>query len=101
MITVQGINSIASTIVGLFAQGAYIKDGQQVIVPIFRKEFIEEEATLKIYLYLTDEDVGTFTGFQILNAEGDVMLDKPDNITKPVSKGLLVAFKISIKEVDE
>jgi|GEM_PF-4416016 len=96
MITPHGMAQIANKILSLLAQGAYVKDGQQVTVPIFRKEYSEE--SIQVYLYLTDEDVGTFTKFQILDEEGNVILDKPENIIKTADKGMLIAFKVSIRE---
>jgi len=96
MITPHGMAQIANKILSLLAQGAYVKDGQQVTAPIFRKEYSEE--SIQVYLYLTDEDVGTFTKFQILDEEGNVILDKPENITKTADKGMLIAFKVSIRE---
>ena len=98
MISQYGMTQIANRVSTLLVQGAYIKDGQQVTVPIFRKE--HSGNTVKVYLYLTDEDIGTFSDFQILDEEGNVILTKPDSITKDASQGLLVAFEVSIQEVE-
>ncbi|OAT81113.1 hypothetical protein [Desulfotomaculum copahuensis] len=98
MISQYGMTQIANKVSTLLAQGAYIKDGQQVTVPIFRKEYSGN--AVKVYLYLTDEDIGTFSDFQILDEEGNVILTKPDSITKDAAQGLLVAFEVSIQEVE-
>ncbi len=98
MITPYGMTQIANKVSTLLAQGAYIKDGQQTKIPIFRKEYTGE--SVRAYLYLTDEDAGTFTDFLILDEEGNTILDKPDNITKSGDKGMLVAFEVSIREVE-
>lgn len=99
MISPYGMTQIANKVSTLLAQGAYVKDGQQVTVPVFRKE--HSDNSVRVYLYLTDEDIGTFTDFQILDEEGKVILTKPDSITKDAYKGLLVAFEVSIQEVEK
>jgi len=98
VISQYGMTQIANRVSTLLAQGAYIKDGQKVTVPVFRKE--HSGNTIKVYLYLTDEDVGTFSEFQILDEEGNVILSKPDSIIKDASKGLLIAFEVRIQEVE-
>lgn len=98
MISPYGMTQIANKVSTLLVQGAYINDGQQVKVPIFRKEYSGN--SVRVYLYLTDEDIGTFTDFQILDEGGNVILTKPENITKNEDKGLLVAFEVSIQEVE-
>jgi len=98
VISEYGMAQIANRVSTLLAQGAYIKDGQQITVPIFRKE--HSGNTIKVYLYLTDEDAGTFSEFQILDEEGNVILSKPDSIIKDASKGLLIAFEVRIQEVE-
>jgi hypothetical protein len=97
MITDYGKKQIINKIMGLIAHGAYVKDGQVVTTPIFRTELAED--TLRVYLYLTDEDVGTFSDFRLIDASGQAVMTKQETIVKDDVEGLLIAFEIAIQEV--
>lgn len=97
MITTAGLNKMANAILGLVAKGTYTIGGVTKDLPIFGSEISANKLTVK--LYLDDSINGTVTKFQLVGQDGTVLADRPDSVSKPATKGLLVVFNITITEV--
>jgi len=96
MLSQYALSQITNRVAPIFAKGAYIKNGEQIKVPVFRKELDEESNTIKVYLYLTDEDTGDFSEFQLLDESDNVVDTEPYEITKDIDKGMVIVFKYKI-----
>ena len=78
-------------------KGAYKKNSQTVIKPIFRLESVGD--TFYVYLYLDDNDIGTFTNFMFLDEYDKPIMQRNEVITKDEQKGLLIAFAFKLNEI--
>lgn len=96
MLNQYALNQISNRIAPMFSMGAYVVDGAQKKVPIFRKEIDQEKNVIRVYLYLTDEDTGNFSEFQLLDENDNVVDTEPYEITKDIDKGIVIAFKYKI-----
>lgn len=80
-----------------------IKEGRAVIggvthtLPIYKVTRVGDVITF--YLYLDDKYSGTVTKFQLIDRDGTVFDDQPDNISKPSINGLLATFKYTLKRL--
>jgi hypothetical protein len=54
---------------------------------------------ITVQFYLDDTVNGTITKFQVIDTEGAVWDDQPDNITKPTINGLLITFKYTLQRI--
>jgi hypothetical protein len=54
---------------------------------------------LYIYVWLDDTVTGTITNTKLIDKDGDVFVEKADNITKDVIIGTLITFKMTLTEV--
>ncbi|WP_206458926.1 hypothetical protein [Anaerovorax sp. IOR16] len=97
MITSNGFNKIANLIKETISHGTYQLNGSTKTTQIYKTSV--EANVLKIYLYFDDVESGSFSKFQLVDTDGNVFAEKPDNISKPNTKGLLVLFKFTITEV--
>lgn len=96
-ITTTGHNKIKDYLQGLIKEGRYTLGGKPYKTPLFNVERSGDVITF--YLYLDDSVEGNITKFELLDMNGEVFDDQPDNITKPSINGLLVTFKYTIKRV--
>ena len=97
MITATGIGKVADYIKSLIAKGTYTINGVTKDVAILKTDLAN--GILIIYLYISNTDAGNITNVKLIDIAGTVFDDKPDNVTKVNTKGLLVAFKYTISEV--
>ncbi|NSW90202.1 MAG: hypothetical protein HPY74_05905 [Firmicutes bacterium] len=97
MITSTGIEKVAEYIKALVSKGTYTISGVTKDVSILKTELTG--GILTIYLYLDNTDSGNISNIKLIDIAGSVFADKPDNITKTNTKGLLIAFKFTISEV--
>lgn len=97
MISPTGIGKVAAYIKSIVAKGTYTINGVAKEVSILKTELVG--GVLTIYLYISSADAGNITNIKLMDVAGDVFADKPDNISKTNTKGLLVAFKFTVSEV--
>lgn len=74
-----------------------------ITLPIYKKDIISGD--LKLYAYLSEVYVGTFSNFRFATEEGVVLLYKEvtaadDAVTKNGSAGYLKAFSVSITNIN-
>ncbi len=97
MITTAGLNKITEIFKGLIVSatctiGSIAKD-------IVIDSITQTGNSILVKLYLDDNISGTTTKFQLKATDGTVLIDRPDNIVKPNTKGLYVMFNVNIQEV--
>jgi hypothetical protein len=54
---------------------------------------------ITVQFYLDDTVSGNITRFMVIDNDGAIFDDQPDNITKPTLNGLLVTFKYTLRRV--
>lgn len=96
-ITTTGHTKLKEFLLNNIKQGRYTMNGVKYLTPLYKTDLTGDVIT--IYLYLDDSVSGTITRFELLDQDGDVFDDQPDNIVKPNINGLLVAFKYTLKRV--
>lgn len=98
-LTTIGTHKIAQRLVSSIDHAAYTLDGQPKTVSIFKAAAVDDKAT--IYVYFDDTISGTIDNVQLVDADGDVVAEAHElSFKKPTTKGLYVAFKYSITELD-
>lgn len=98
MITSAGLNKLARETDSFISHGTYTVNGQKKETDIYKVKI--DGSKLRIFLYLNEEEgVGDLTNFELIDDEGSVFADKPDQIEKGDLKGLLIAFDFDIQEV--
>jgi len=97
MITTNGIRVFAEAMASTVSKGGFIVDGRTVEVPV--ESMSVEGDTFIVNLYLDDTVVGTITAARLYDKNGTILLDRPDSVTKPQEKALLIVFKIKLSEV--
>lgn len=98
-LTEKGVEKIGKRFVDSIDHAAYTLDGQPKTVAPFRKLADGEEA--KVYVYFDDTVSGTVADVQLVDSDGDVVAQAPGrSFSKPRSKGLYIAFKYNIKEME-
>ncbi len=96
MITTQGIEEIAQSIIDRVDHGSYDLEGVTNTTTIYKTSI--EGDTVMIYLYLEDGVSGDLSNFKLISVTGNDFAIKPEIINKPDTKGLLVRFKFQVKE---
>jgi hypothetical protein len=96
-ITATGHQKLKDWLKSFIKEGRYTVNGVTKTTPIFQVK--QEGDVVTFYLYLDDTVSGTITKIQLIDQDGAVFDDQPDNITKSSINGLLVAFKYTLKKV--
>lgn len=62
---------------------------------------VKREGTdvVKIHVYLDDSYAGNVTKVQLIDRDGDIFDDQPENINKPMINGLLAVFKYTLRRI--
>lgn len=81
----------------LVKEGRYTIDGVTKSIDIFQIDQSGDNIT--VYLYLNDQIAGNITKYQLVDIDGEIIDDAPESITKKGIRGILVAFRYSIKKV--
>ena len=99
-LTETGVNKIGKRLVDSVAHAAYTLDGQPKTIEIFRRSAVA--GSTKVYVYFDDTISGKVANVQLVDTDGDVIATTPPEreFVKPTSKGLYVAFKYNIKEME-
>ena len=93
-----GIQKIAQRFVDSIDHAAYSLNGQPETAPPFRK--LANASSAKVYVYFDDTVVGEVTDVRLVDSDGDVVASTDRTFIKPTGKGLYVAFKYSIAEME-
>ena len=94
-----GIEKIGRRFADSIDHAAYTLNGEPKTAPPFRK--LVENNVVKVYIYFDDTVSGEVANVELVDTDGDVVAAVEDRVfTKPQSKGLYVAFKYNIKEME-
>ena len=98
-ITSLGIEKIGRRFADSVDHAAYTLNGAPKTVAPFRK--IVEAESVKIYIYFDDTVIGDVAEVQLVDKDGDVIASANERVfTKTPGKGLYIAFKYNILEVE-
>ena len=98
MITRQGIDLIANSILNLIDHGEIVI-GKEVKKLTLYKTSIENNY-MKVFLMLDDTMQGEITETKLISKSDEVLMNKADIIQKDTSRGLLIIFSLKIQEVE-
>ncbi|AWZ48387.1 hypothetical protein C3495_05945 [Clostridiaceae bacterium 14S0207] len=98
MITRQGIDLIANSILNLIDHGEIVI-GKEVKKLALYKTSIENNY-MKVFLMLDDTMQGEITETKLISKSDEVLMNKADIIQKDTSRGLLIIFSLKIQEVE-
>lgn len=93
-----GIQKIGQRFADSINHAAYTLNGEPREVAPFRK--LVEGNAVKVYIYFDDTVTGEVANVQLVDDDGDVVATSDRAFVKPPSKGLYVAFKYNIKEME-
>lgn len=96
-ITAEAHTKMKDWLQGQIKEGKAIVGGVTYTLPLFKVE--RNGDVISFYLYLNDAYNGTVTKFQLIDKDGTVFDDQPDNISKPATNGLLAVFKYTLTKV--
>lgn len=97
-LTPVGLSKVAQNLVDSVDHATYMLDGAPREIPPFRHYV--EDSTAKIYIYFDDSIAGKIEEVQLVDKDGDVIAETDKVFTKPQNKGLYVAFKYDLQEVE-
>lgn len=97
-LTVTGIRKIAERLSTSISHVSYTLDSNPKTLQILRK--IVENGTVKIYAYFDNTVVGTIGNIKLIDLDGDIIAQNDKTYIKPQSKGLYVAFKYKLTEME-
>lgn len=63
------------------------------------QRFEKTSDSIKVYVYLDEDVVGTITKYRLITTAGKVFDERVDSVTKDNSRGLLTLFEYQMKEV--
>lgn len=94
-----GIQKIGQRLVDSIDHATFTLNGEPQTVPPFR--MMVEGGNVRIYVYFDDTVVGDISNVELVDKDGDTIIGAGDKVfTKTTGKGLYVAFKYQIKEVE-
>jgi hypothetical protein len=94
-----GIQKIGQRFVDSVDHAAFTLNGQPKTVQPFRK--IVSGSDARVYVYFDDTVIGDVSNVELVDTDGDVVASAGDRVfTKTQGKGLYVAFKYNIKEME-
>ncbi|AJA42425.1 hypothetical protein AJ85_06610 [Alkalihalobacillus alcalophilus ATCC 27647 = CGMCC 1.3604] len=100
MITSAGIRTLGEFLVNNVSHGQYRIGSQWHNVEVFQTKQTSNDQVI-IYLNLDDTVSGTISGKRLIQQDGTVFDEQPENISKPRTKGLLLAFRYRLREVED
>lgn len=94
-----GIEKMGKRFVNSVDHAAYTLNGQPKTMIPFRK-MVEGESA-KVYIYFDDTVSGTIGNVQLIDTDGDIIAEAVErSFIKTANKGLYVAFKYNIRELE-
>lgn len=98
MLTAYGLQQMANALDGLVASGNYTIGGTTYTGTL--KDIAVSGDTIRKAMYLTDKDAfGTVTQAQLLDASGNVIAQRTDQLSHVQGTGLWIEFKWTVSEV--
>ncbi|MDU5080220.1 hypothetical protein [uncultured Tissierella sp.] len=97
MITNEGIQEIAESILGIVSHGEVIIDNETKHIELYRTNISVN--IVKIFFKLDDTLRGEITSSKVISKSGKILIDKAEKIEKDMH-GLLLVFSIKLTEVE-
>ena len=98
MITRQGIDLIANSILNLIDHGEIVIGKEVKKLDLYKTSI--ENNYMKVFLMLDDTVQGEITETKLISKSDEVLMNKADIIQKDTSRGLLIIFSLKIQEVE-
>lgn len=98
MITKQGINLIANSVLNLIDHAEIVIDKETKRLDLYRTSI--ENNYIKAFIMIDDTINGEITETKLISKSNEVLMNKADIIQKDTSKGLLIIFSLKIQEVE-
>ena len=97
-LTSTGVQKIGRRFIDSIDHAAYTLNGEPQTIPLFRKSAGDE---IRIYIYFYDTFLGDVAQVELIDTDGDTVASAGDRVfTKTPGKGLYIAFKYSIAEME-
>ena len=98
-LTSTGVQKIGRRFVDSIDHAAYTLNGEPQTIPLFRKSTDDDE--IRIYIYFDDTFLGDVAQVELIDTDGDTVASAGDRVfTKTPGKGLYIAFKYNIAEME-
>ena len=98
-LTDTGIQKIGKRFIDSADHAAYTLDGTAQTIPLFRKTVIGNE--IRIYIYFDEDVTGDIANVELIDTDGDTVAASGSRVfTKTPGKGLYIAFKYNIAEME-
>ena len=94
-----GIQKIGRRFVDSIDHANYTLNGEPKTVPPFRT--MVNGSDVRVYIYFNDTVIGDVANVELVDKDGDIVAKADDRVfTKTPGKGLYVAFKYNVKEME-
>ena len=94
-----GIHKIGQRFINSLDHAAYTLDGEQKAIPLFRKTAEGDE--IRVYVYFDEDVLGAVSEVKLIDTDGDTVASSGEQVfTKTPGKGLYIAFKYNIVEME-
>lgn len=94
-----GIQKIGRRFVDSVSHANYTLNGEPRTVPPFRT--IVKGSDVRVYIYFNDTIIGDISNVELVDKDGDIVATSDSKVfTKTPGKGLYVAFKYNVKEME-
>lgn len=98
-LTETGLKKIGQRFVESIDHAAFTLNGEPQTIPLFRTMVDGEE--ICIYVYFDEEFLGDVSNVELVDTDGDTVAATEDHVfTKTPGKGLYIAFKYNILEME-
>lgn len=98
-LTEIGLQKIGQRFVDSIGHAAFTLDGVPQTIPLFRTMVDREE--ICVYVYFDEEVLGDVANVTLVDKDGDTIAEAGERIfTKTPGKGLYIAFKYNILEME-
>lgn len=94
-----GIQKIGRRFVDSVSHANYTLNGEPKTIPLFRT--IVNGSDVRVYVYFDDTIIGDVSNVELVDKDGDIVATSDDKVfTKTTGKGLYVAFKYNVREME-
>ena len=98
-LTETGLQKIGQRFVDSIDHAAFTLNGEPQTVPLFRVMVDSDE--ISIYVYFDEDVLGDVSNVELVDRDGDTVAATGDRVfTKTPGKGLYIAFKYNIVEME-
>lgn len=98
-LTEAGVRKILEGMRGSLSHAAYLEDGVECRINIFRADITDNQ--IKIFVFLDDTVTGKISELSLVDRAGDVIATAHRAFTKEDGKGAYCVFSYSVVEVED